>query len=202
MASKLPSQPLLYVTFHRHGMRAPLGNPFQDQCASSQWTDELPSCELLDELSCKYPTVVHENNPEAFDLQNFPFGCITAKGVEHLIGIGQNLKSSFPSFHNLSTVKVYSTNFQRTQVSVQSLLHGLGIASGTPIEVRECSTCAMSFYHGKRELWRTLSTRITAMDHFTQLEQSITDKVPVLQSVCPSMGKVVSATGLVVPCTC
>lgn len=130
-------RPILYVTFLRHGMRAPIKNPFDAALEVEAWIAELPSKSILDDLSSKFPVRVHKNNPpEAFDTKNYPFGCITTRGVNHLVSIGNLLKSSFPAFQNLSSLKVYSTNYQRTQASAQSLLLGLEAPEGTDIEVR------------------------------------------------------------------
>ena len=128
-------RPVLYVTFHRHGMRAPIGNPLNQDSEVDSWSSELPTREVLEQLANKYPVRVHDNNPEAFDIQSFPFGCITSKGVNHLIAVGRQLKERFQPYRDTSHFKVHSTNFQRTQVSVQSLLLGLDAAPGTEIEV-------------------------------------------------------------------
>lgn len=46
----------------------------------------------------QYPVEVHPNNPEAFDLRTYPYGCLTRRGVRHLELVGVQLKRCFPAF--------------------------------------------------------------------------------------------------------
>mmetsp|Transcript_20799 Transcript_20799/g.35026 ORF Transcript_20799/g.35026 Transcript_20799/m.35026 type:complete len:415 (-) Transcript_20799:940-2184(-) len=141
----------------------------------------------------QFPTIVHPENPESFDLKTYPYGCLTRRGVEHLQRMGAQLRDSFPEIladlPSLPTgqLKVCSTNYQRTQASAQAFLHGLGAPPGTPIQVREFTDCAMSFYHGKRELSAQLSRRIRALEPSLELDRAVAHTEEPLLACFPDM---------------
>ena len=60
----------------------------------------------------------HPANGIARDLITHPFGCITARGQDHLERVGRQISDFFPSIKtvNSDNLMVYSTNYQRTQV--------------------------------------------------------------------------------------
>eukprot|EP00603_Paraphysomonas_imperforata_P003439 CAMPEP_0114428966 /NCGR_PEP_ID=MMETSP0103-20121206/9222_1 /TAXON_ID=37642 ORGANISM="Paraphysomonas imperforata, Strain PA2" /NCGR_SAMPLE_ID=MMETSP0103 /ASSEMBLY_ACC=CAM_ASM_000201 /LENGTH=444 /DNA_ID=CAMNT_0001598247 /DNA_START=95 /DNA_END=1429 /DNA_ORIENTATION=+ len=174
-------------------MRAPIGNPFRIDTDEHSWIQELPEPATLDVMQRQFPTIVHPENPESFDLKTYPYGCLTRRGVEHLQRMGAQLRDSFPEIladlPSLPTgqLKVCSTNYQRTQASAQAFLHGLGAPPGTPIQVREFTDCAMSFYHGKRELSAQLSRRIRALEPSLELDRAVAHTEEPLLACFPDM---------------
>ena len=108
-----------YVILHRHGHRAPEKNLFKlNNNEIELWESFLPSKLLLEELSKKFPIKILHNKIEIpIDLQTKPFGCLTYKGINHLKDVGINLKNSFPLLKNIFNIKIYATNYQRTQVN-------------------------------------------------------------------------------------
>ncbi len=119
MSSSRSSRILGYVILHRHGHRAPEKNLFKNSIKEIElWSSLLPSSEYLLELSSCYPLEIDERNQKPqFDIKTKPFGCITEKGVHHLYSIGKEIKENFPLLKEVKDMKVYATNYQRTQVS-------------------------------------------------------------------------------------
>lgn len=140
-----------------------------------------------------YPVQSLQCNPERFDLRTYPFGCLTALGMSHLKRMGRKMKDHFAqvlgdlSSHPADKIRVYATNYQRTQLSAQAFMMGMGIPIGTPIQVRSVSDCAMSFYRGKRDLSRSLSSRIQETPKFQTLEGQVLHVAEVLQANYPSL---------------
>jgi hypothetical protein len=104
-----------YIIFHRHGHRTPIRNVFKRPEENDMWSTFLPSMETLKMLSELYP-VKNLNEMPPFDVKSHPYGCITDKGLQHLYNIGAKAKAKFPLLNNPSNLKVFSTNYQRTQV--------------------------------------------------------------------------------------
>jgi hypothetical protein len=110
-----------YVILHRHGHRAPEKNIFQSTSEIDLWTSFLPSQESIDKFNDRFPLRIHEKNQKPqFDVKTRPFGCITSKGVQHLQSIGSKLGKMFPGLNGVKNARVYATNYQRTQVIVES----------------------------------------------------------------------------------
>lgn len=108
-----------YVIFNRHGHRAPgrnvmLGGSLQEE--KELWQ----SCTLSDNNHENLSGTIkqHAANGIARDLITHPFGCITARGRDHLVKVGRQISECFPLIKtvNSDNLLVYSTNYQRTQV--------------------------------------------------------------------------------------
>jgi hypothetical protein len=56
-------------------------------------------------------------------------------------------------------------------------------------QVRAFTACAMSFYHGKRDLAASLSRRVKTLPAFLALEQQVAPSLPALQEAFPDMGE-------------
>jgi hypothetical protein len=111
-----------YVLLHRHGHRAPEKNIFLNSSSEVDlWSSLMPKNTFLEEMAELYPVVTHPRNPTPpYDVTTRPFGCITDTGVKHLRSVGQRARSNFVELQQLSNVAVYSTNYQRTQVDINS----------------------------------------------------------------------------------
>ncbi len=105
-----------YIIFHRHGHRSPIRNLLKSENDVTLWKSLLPHEDRINSLSKWYPIHGAQTNPETFDSKTFPFGCITEKGLDHLTQIGAKAKLAFPKLSKTSSIKVFSTNYQRTQV--------------------------------------------------------------------------------------
>ena len=112
-----------YVFFHRHGHRAPAKNIFSSAAESKIWESWLPDETALQNLSSKYPVMLHESITSQPDCKSKPFGYITKPGMEHLRMKGRTTRDSFSCLNDIASIDVYSTNYRRTQVSrIRSLL--------------------------------------------------------------------------------
>jgi hypothetical protein len=105
-----------YVFFHRHGHRAPIKNIFKTSSELKLWESMLPDSVAIQDLSVKYPVIIHESITSQPDCKTKPFGFVTKPGIEHLKLTGQKARQLFPSLQNISNVEAYSTNYRRTQV--------------------------------------------------------------------------------------
>jgi hypothetical protein len=126
-----------------------------------------------DHLERTYP-IRNLNRTPPRDLATAPYGRITAKGLERLRSVGSQLRSTFPHL-TTDRVKVFATNYQRTQASAQALLTGLydthtstpSPPAGVHVHVRPTPECPLAFYEGNP----VLSTQLL------QLSQSSPDFV-------------------------
>jgi len=181
------SQKKGYIIFHRHGHRLPmkaLGGPGITSVYEEVklWKQFLPDEFRLEKLKTKIPIQQHPNNDIPRDLRNEPFGRITKKGMDALNKKGNSLRSIITSTSikniNYNNVKVYATNYQRTQISVQELLHGLfdqfvdnnDNDVKIPIIVRDIKSCSMSYFDGKPNLAYSLITKVQSTDKFKEIE--------------------------------
>lgn len=175
-----------YVIFHRHGHRIPmksLQGPFiNSEVEELQlWKQFLPKSDRLEKLQVMTPIVNHPHNDIPKDLKT-PYGRLTTKGMDYLNDKGRQLNEIFPSMKyttlDVNKIKVYATNYQRTQVSVQELLNGMLIPLNNdsnndikiPINVRDITTCSMSYFDGKPKLAYSLVAKVQSTDKFKEIE--------------------------------
>jgi hypothetical protein len=135
--------------FFRHGDRAParpLSAPHRLEEESLFWQDRLPSPDLKTVFReyCKFfPPDIHpsNNNGQFLDVRRFPFGFLTQRGLQQTRENGARLFNRYDrhglhlpeteqydcskDFLDVWDVKVFSTNYLRTVLSVQSFLDGL-----------------------------------------------------------------------------
>ena len=161
------------VLIHRHGQRAPARPVEKVNNESATW-EALTNLHDHDHLARIYP--IHNLNlsQPPRDLATAPYGRITAKGLERLRNLGANLRSAFP---HLSTdrVKVFATNYQRTQASAQALLTGLfndTPPTGVHVQVRPSHECPLAFYEGNPGLAHQLLQLSQAAPDFVAHETS------------------------------
>lgn len=174
-----------YIIFHRHGHRLPmkaLGGPgisYHDEL--KLWKQFLPDEYRIEKLRTRIPIHQHPNNDIPRDLRNEPFGRLTNKGMDFLNNKGKSLRSVFTNIKNINykDVKVYATNYQRTQLSVQELLNGLfdqfvdndnNNDVKIPIIVRDIKSCSMSYFDGKPDLAFSLIAKVQSTDKFKEIE--------------------------------
>ena len=177
-----------YIIFHRHGHRAPSKNIISDinnqakSCMneSFMWQSFMMSNDFLDTLSTRFPIKVYPLNSPAIDFTNHPFGCLTKIGFDHLTFIGNKVVQKFPVIQDTSFVEVVSTNYMRTQVSAQALLHGMNFSQNVEITVKHVGQCSMSFYDGNKKLADRLIRSIQSRKEFKELENEI---IPVKQAL-------------------
>jgi len=123
--------------------------------------------------------VLNPWNKETRDSLSFPFGCLTAKGLDHMRSIGAVMAARFPLLLGSSDVEVFSTNYHRTQISTQALLSGMGIdlegnqTRQIPVIVREMSKCSMSVYDGRKDLASALIKQVQQQESFRRLEEEV-----------------------------
>jgi hypothetical protein len=137
--------------FTRHGDRVPsrsLSPAHRRQEEASFWMSTLPcrdSAAAFENFSRRYPLSTHAdfNQGKFIDVARNPFGFLTQRGLEQLNGKGHEFFDRynkcghhFPDqkewrwgvaedFLSVWDVKVFSTNYLRTVLSVQSFLDGL-----------------------------------------------------------------------------
>lgn len=116
-----------YVLFHRHGHRTPTKT-----LNSFDWTKHYVSKNEINKLNNKFSVKNHNL------LQKKPYdihtggGYLTTRGLRHLNDVGSSLVSKYPVLQAIANtpeklskqIFAYSTNYARTQLSVQSLLNG------------------------------------------------------------------------------
>jgi Histidine phosphatase superfamily (branch 2) len=137
--------------FSRHGDRTPSRPLTPDHRRAEEaayWMTKLPtpdSYAVFTSFSKHFPVSVHDPNhhePHAFiDVVRNPFGFLTSKGLHQLADNGQRFYNRYnihghhipqhtlfrspKDFLTIWDVKVYSTNYLRTIMSIQSFLDGL-----------------------------------------------------------------------------
>jgi hypothetical protein len=134
--------------FSRHGDRAPsrpLCPAHMTDEEASFWNSRLPrpdSMAAFEEFSRYFPPDIHPSNDGQFlDVRRAPFGFLTHTGIQQTRENGSRLFNRydrhghhFPDherylnakdFLDVWDVRVYSTNYLRTVMSVQSFLDGL-----------------------------------------------------------------------------
>ena len=144
------------------------------------WQSFMMNNDFLDKLSKRFPIKVYPLNSPAIDFTNHPFGCLTKNGFDHLSYIGNKVVQKFPAIKNTSSVEVVSTNYMRTQVSAQALLHGMNFSQNFGITVKHVGQCSMSFYDGNKKLADRLIRSIQSREEFKELENEI---IPVRQAL-------------------
>jgi hypothetical protein len=170
-----------YIIFHRHGHRLPMKSLRGPGILSNDeelqlWKKFLPNSIRLDKLNEITPILLHPNNKIPKDLGTYPFGCLTDKGMNHLNNKGKLIMDKFSNIKHvdMKKIKVYATNYQRTQVSVQELLHGMFSKinmnninnTKVPINVRDISSCSMSFFDSNKELASNLIAKVQKTQQF------------------------------------
>ena len=119
-----------YVLLHRHGQRAPIRNIFKTNHEIDIWNSLLPSNLLLNSLDFKFPTVSLQRYKDItntttgipstsflqYDIKYKPFSCLTTIGINSMIEIGKEIKKNFPLINQSKNLRIYSTNYHRTQV--------------------------------------------------------------------------------------
>jgi hypothetical protein len=134
--------------FSRHGDRAPshcLSPSHKAEEEVEYWTTKLPrpnSYQVYQAFSSKFPPSIHVSNEGQFlDVKRFPFGFLSHQGILQTRENGKRLFERYRRIgHHFSgkpglqdqrnflkcwDVNVYSTNYLRTILSVQSLLDGI-----------------------------------------------------------------------------
>jgi hypothetical protein len=134
--------------FCRHGDRAPsrpLCPPHKIEEEANFWANRLPrpgSFDAFQEFSRYFTPDIQDSNEEKFlDTGRFPFGFLSHMGIEQAREIGKRLFRRYnhhghhlpdqdnyidaKGFLDCWDVNVYSTNYLRTIMSIQSFLDGL-----------------------------------------------------------------------------
>jgi hypothetical protein len=142
-----------YVLLHRHGHRSPAINLFTGDEAlgeSKLWHKLLVQESDHVEMSRMHPIVSpYHNSAERHDVKTHPYGCLTSKGRMHMLGIGNDLAKRHKYLKGVSAANTWvcSTNFQRTQASVQALLMGLGAKTDVSVFCRHADKCGLALYN-------------------------------------------------------
>ena len=114
-------------------------------------------------------------------------------GINHLIDIGEKIGKQFPLIKKAHQVDIIATNYQRTQLSVQAMLTGLGLEDiskkGMKVRVRDIQQCAMSFYEGNPQLASRLFKNAQALQDFQQLEEPMLSISAALMEEFPLMAR-------------
>ena len=119
-----------YVLFHRHGHRTPTKT-----LNSFDWTKHYVSKSDINKLNNKFSVKNHNLlHKKPYDVHTGG-GYLTTKGLQHLNNVGVSLISKYPVLQAIANtpeklnkqIFAYSTNYARTQLSVQSLLHGTAV---------------------------------------------------------------------------
>ena len=168
----------------------------------SLWLSMMPSESLLRRITTPFKLDIHDDNPIEPDRLNFPFGSITTKGdrsfcinltqtlplhftllyftfdeigINHLIDVGIKIGKRFPLIKKANQVDIVATNYQRTQLSAQAMLTGLGLEDTSTrnlkVQVRDIQQCAMSFYEGNPHLVTRLFKEAQTQEDFHILEE-------------------------------
>lgn len=181
-----------YVVFHRHGHRSPVSNVFRSAAETALWQALVVDPHALQSINHVYPVNTYAQNKLPYDLSTYPFGSLTWKGYYHLQKVGKKLRAHFPNIvAPNNTYEVYSTNYQRTQASVQGLLLGMEAPHNTSItvcfrifvyrylnftiQVRNSLECGLSFYEGRAELAALLTSRVQASEPFLRIESAVAE---------------------------
>eukprot|EP00933_Yihiella_yeosuensis_P034489 TRINITY_DN27977_c0_g1_i1.p1 TRINITY_DN27977_c0_g1~~TRINITY_DN27977_c0_g1_i1.p1 ORF type:complete len:489 (+),score=67.49 TRINITY_DN27977_c0_g1_i1:96-1562(+) len=125
------------VVIHRHGDRCP-GLPGTSGCSEEEteetkaWASLLPSPSLCQQLDNCIP-VKSQAASDTLDSYFPPFGMLTNRGMGQLFRLGRSLQARYCSPPNVSDpvhsehgskVTAFSSNYRRTQQSVQLCLAG------------------------------------------------------------------------------
>jgi hypothetical protein len=164
MASKVASnaaeRKLAYAILHRHGHRAPARNLGPD-AEKQRWATFLSPRDELSMYQEKYQICLHPKNPIPKDLSAPPFGALTSKGFQHMVGVGRSIAQRFPALASPRSVTTYATNYNRTQLSAQAVLAGLNYPS-CEVTVRHVPECALSMQERDPALAATVRKRVSA----------------------------------------
>lgn len=101
--------------------------------------------------------------------------------MDNLFKKGISCSEMFPEIKkiNFNKIKVFSTNYQRTQLSVQELLNGMlnlvdyNANHQIPINVRDIKICSLAYYDGKPEVAFQLIASIQNTDKFKAIENNV-----------------------------
>mmetsp|Transcript_29569 Transcript_29569/g.49947 ORF Transcript_29569/g.49947 Transcript_29569/m.49947 type:complete len:459 (-) Transcript_29569:211-1587(-) len=194
---------LSYVIFHRHGQRAPTKNiyeashtvphhaPHLPLAEADTWQELLASPHELESLQELYPVDRHPDRGLQTDLNTKPFGCITSSGLENLEHQGRETLRAFPALGRAQSLEVYSTNYQRTQVSAQAFLKGLEVPAGTKVKVLASEDCPLSFYDHDPVLAVKLTKQVQNTPNFQQEEEDfVASHGGVLLDAVPELGSI------------
>ena len=114
-------------------------------------------------------------------------------GINHLIAVGEKIGKKFPLIKKAHQVDIVATNYQRTQLSVQAMLTGLGLEDisdrGMKVKVRDIQQCAMSFYEGNPQLATKLFKDTQALQDFQKLEEPMASISKMLLNEFPLMAR-------------
>ena len=206
---------------HRAPARNVLSASFDKAVSSSEeqtlWLRLMPSESLLRRITTSFELDIHDANPIEPDRLSFPFGAITSRGdiinqcyvtflcdsllfvffgdtgINHLIEVGEKVGARFPLIKKAHQVDIVATNYQRTQLSVQAMLTGLGLEDITErnmkVKVRDIQHCAMSFYEGNPRLVSRLFREIQELEDFQRLEEPMNTISAALLETFPLMAK-------------
>ena len=186
-----------YVIWNRHGHRAPGKNIFPGSIKSEKALWQRLVVPEVQHASLARKHRITSEYDKGRDMHTFPFGNLTVKGATHLERVGQQLfkqfGSDFKQLNENSCVKLYCTNYSRTQCSAQSLLSGMRFGSmyyqnmDHELFVRAMERCPMAFYEGRQPLASSMSKRIQQNDEFKELEASFADIREKILSVFPNL---------------
>lgn len=163
MASKVANSPaerkLAYAILHRHGHRAPARN-LGPEAEALRWQAFLAPHDELYRYKEKYKVKLHPSNPVARDMSAPPFGALTSKGFQHMVGVGRSIAQQFPALASPRSVTTFATNYNRTQLSAQAVLAGLDYPA-CDVTVRHVPSCALSMQERNPALAATVRKRVS-----------------------------------------
>jgi hypothetical protein len=180
--------------FHRHGHRAPSRAiwPKAEEVAKETTTWQEMIHDYSKPIDPLFSIINHQADPPK-DTTCSPYGCLTSKGLDHIRDQGAAIAKQFNlSSDDISNIKLYSTNYTRTQLSGQGFVQGLGFtpAHGTiELTVRPADTCAMAFYDGYPDFFKALFARSLKSNHFRAFdsEEDVLEAKSALLERFPSL---------------
>ena len=122
--------------FHRHGDRTParsLAAEHMYEAEATFWETKVPPIDRTysSALSERFPVSFHESNDKGkfVDTEEPPYGFLTWKGMDQMRSIGETFarwyKPTNADWYGEWDLQCYSTNYLRTTLSLQCLLHGM-----------------------------------------------------------------------------
>jgi hypothetical protein len=115
---------MTFFRIYRAPARSLVADPSALKNETSLWESLAMNQGQFDQLGHSFPILNHPLNPTMTkDSLSRPFGCITQKGLSHLRDTGSQLISKLISpCADGFQVRVFATNYQRTQVTHSVLM--------------------------------------------------------------------------------
>lgn len=181
------SRRLAYAVVHRHGHRTPSSNLRGSAADADFWRSYLPTDEESREISEPFRVVSDQRNGVPSDLKGQPFGLLTRLGLMHMTSVGDQLANAFPDLKRVSDVYTRSTNYNRTQMSAQALMHGMGIRGGD-VHVKAAVECPMSMYDSNPDISKDIFQRVQQRDDFAMTMKGVEHIKERMIRVIPELG--------------